>query len=150
MLNFFVFFLFVSLVGQILVKEPAFSWMSTLSEEVKRAIKRSRILFCNGYDFDEFSPGVIISVLEYAVEVGTSVFFDPGPRGKSLLHGSMEEEKALRQFLRMSDVLLLTADEVRCIAFHRMKRHFYSIFPRSLVVACFYIYFQCCHILCCK
>ncbi|XWS76299.1 hypothetical protein CRYUN_Cryun01aG0163800 [Craigia yunnanensis] len=102
-------------------KEPAFSWMSTLSEEVKRAIKRSRILFCNGYDFDEFFPGVLISAVEYAVEVGTSVFFDPGPRGKILLHGSMEEQKALRQFLRMSDVLLLTSDEVRCIAFHRIN-----------------------------
>ena len=50
--------------------------MNTLSEEVKRAIKRSRILFCNGYDFDEFSPGMIISTVEYAAEVGTSVFFD--------------------------------------------------------------------------
>ncbi|XP_022728119.1 fructokinase-1-like [Durio zibethinus] len=96
-------------------KEPAFSWMSTLSEEAKRAIKRSRILFCNGYDFDEFSPGVIISAVDYAAEVGTLVFFDPGPRGKSLLRGSMEEQKALRQFLRMSDVLLLTADEAESL-----------------------------------
>ncbi|XWS36386.1 hypothetical protein CRYUN_Cryun20dG0080900 [Craigia yunnanensis] len=96
-------------------KEPAFSWMNTLSEEVKRAIKRSRILFCNGYDFDEFSPGVIISTVEYAAEVGTSVFFDPGPRGKSLIRGSVEEQKALGQFLRMSDVLLLTADEAESL-----------------------------------
>ncbi|XVF21642.1 hypothetical protein REPUB_Repub12eG0108100 [Reevesia pubescens] len=96
-------------------KEPAFSWMNTLSEEVKRAIKRSRILFCNGYDFDELSPGVIISAVEYAVEVGTSVFFDPGPRGKSLLRGTVEEQKALRQFLRMSDVLLLTYDEAESL-----------------------------------
>ncbi|KAG4133038.1 hypothetical protein ERO13_D08G070250v2 [Gossypium hirsutum] len=76
-------------------KEPAFSWMNTLSEEVKRAIKRSRILFCNGYDFDELSPHMIISAVEYTVEVGTSVFFDPGPRGKSLLSGTVEEQKAL-------------------------------------------------------
>ncbi|XVF71940.1 hypothetical protein PTKIN_Ptkin12aG0080500 [Pterospermum kingtungense] len=96
-------------------KEPAFSWMNTLSEEVKRAIKQSKILFCNGYDFDEFSPGVIISAVEYAVEVGTSVFFDPGPRGKSILHGTMEEQKALRQFLRMSHVLLLTSDEAESL-----------------------------------
>ena len=99
-----------------------------------------RILFCNGYDFDELSPGVIISAVEYAAEVGTSVFFDPGPRGKSLLRGSLEEQKALKQFLSMSDVLLLTADEVRCIAFHRMNGHFYSIFPFSPFVVCFYIY----------
>ncbi|KAK8269644.1 hypothetical protein V6Z11_D11G141800 [Gossypium hirsutum] len=66
-------------------EEPAFSWMSTLSEEVKRGIKRSRILFCNG------------------------------PRGKSLLRGTMEEQKALRHFLRMSDVLLLTSDEAESL-----------------------------------
>ncbi|KAK5811116.1 uncharacterized protein LOC108467813 [Gossypium arboreum] len=96
-------------------KEPAFSWMNTLSEEVKRAIKRSRILFCNGYDFDELSPHMIISAVEYAVEVGTSVFFDPGPRGKSLLSGTAEEQKALKHFLRMSDVLLLTSDEAESL-----------------------------------
>ncbi|KAB2068996.1 hypothetical protein ES319_A08G067800v1 [Gossypium barbadense] len=96
-------------------KEPAFSWMNTLSEEVKRAIKRSRILFCNGYDFDELSPHMIISAVEYAVEVGTSVFFDPGPRGKSLLSGTAEEQKALKHFLRTSDVLLLTSDEAESL-----------------------------------
>ncbi|KAK8487852.1 hypothetical protein V6N13_045977 [Hibiscus sabdariffa] len=95
-------------------KEPAFSWINTPSEEVKRAIKRSRVLFCNGYDFDELSPNVMISAVEYAVEVGTSVFFDPGPRGKSLLSGTMEEQEALRHFLRMSDVLL-TADEAESL-----------------------------------
>ncbi|GKU86351.1 hypothetical protein SLEP1_g887 [Rubroshorea leprosula] len=92
-------------------KEPAFSWISKLSEPVKSAIKHSRILFCNGYDFDEFSPNVLISAVDYAVEVGTSVFFDPGPRGKNLLAGTPEEQKALGHFLRMSDVLLLTSDE---------------------------------------
>ncbi|MFQ6633647.1 hypothetical protein Gotur_010754 [Gossypium turneri] len=96
-------------------EEPAFSWMSTLSEEVKRGIKRSRILFCNGYDFDELCPGLILSAVDYAIEAGTSVFFDPGPRGKSLLRGTVEEQKALRHFLRMSDVLLLTSDEAESL-----------------------------------
>ncbi|GLT45928.1 hypothetical protein SLA2020_197230 [Shorea laevis] len=90
---------------------PAFSWMSKLSDQVKKAIKQSRIIFCNGYDFDEFSPNVLVSSVEYAVKVGTSVFFDPGPRGKSLLTGTPEEQKALSHLLRMSDVLLLTCDE---------------------------------------
>ncbi|GLU03629.1 hypothetical protein SLE2022_208180 [Rubroshorea leprosula] len=90
---------------------PAFSWMSKLSDQVKKAIKQSRIIFCNGYDFDEFSPNVLVSSVEYAVEVGTSVFFDPGPRGKSLLTGTPQEQKALSHLLRMSDVLLLTSDE---------------------------------------
>ena len=93
-------------------KEPAFSWMSELSSEAKMVIKKSKILFCNGYGFDELSPGLIISAIEYAVEVGTSVFFDPGPRGKSLSVGTPEEQKAFRKFLRMSDVLLLTSEEV--------------------------------------
>lgn len=131
-------------------KEPAFSWMSTLSEEVKRAIKQSRILFCNGYDFDEFSPSMIISAVDYAVEVGTSVFFDPGPRGKSLLRGTVDEQKALRHFLRMTDVLLLTSDEVRCIAFQRMTGIFYFIFAFSLICSLLLYLFLCCHISCCK
>uniref|UniRef100_A0A5B7AVN1 Carbohydrate kinase PfkB domain-containing protein n=1 Tax=Davidia involucrata TaxID=16924 RepID=A0A5B7AVN1_DAVIN len=96
-------------------KEPAFSWMSKLSNEVKMAIKNSKVLFCNGYGFDELSPGLIVSALEYAVEVGTSVFFDPGPRGKSLSVGTPEEQRALGKLLRMSDVLLLTSEEAESL-----------------------------------
>ena len=76
------------------------------------AIKQSKILFCNGYGFDELSPSVIVSAVEYAIEVGTAVFFDPGPRGRSLSAGTPEERRALKQLLLMSDVLLLTSDEV--------------------------------------
>ena len=93
-------------------KEPAFSWLGNLSGEVKMAIKRSKILFCNGYGFDELSPGLIVSAVEYAIEVGTAIFFDPGPRGKSLSAGTPEEQRALNQLLVKSDVLLLTSDEV--------------------------------------
>ncbi|KAF5482353.1 hypothetical protein F2P56_002929 [Juglans regia] len=96
-------------------KEPAFSWLSRLSEDVKMAVKKSKILFCNGYGFDELSPKLITSTLEFAVEVGTSIFFDPGPRGKSLCNGTPEEQRALGQFLRMSDVLLLTSDEAEAL-----------------------------------
>lgn len=92
--------------------EPAFSWMNNLSTDVKNAIKQSKILFCNGYGFDELPPGLIVSALEYAVEVGTSIFFDPGPRGKTLATGTPEEQRALAKFLGMSDVLLLTSEEV--------------------------------------
>ncbi|XP_050366741.1 fructokinase-1 [Argentina anserina] len=96
-------------------KEPAFSWLSRLSVPVKAAIKQSKILFCNGYGFDELSPAVIASAVKYAVEVGTSVFFDPGPRGKSLSAGTPEEQGALNLLLRMSDVLLLTSDEAESL-----------------------------------
>ncbi|KAL6968226.1 hypothetical protein U1Q18_034028 [Sarracenia purpurea var. burkii] len=95
--------------------EPAFCWMSELSSEAKMAIKKSKILFCNGYGFDELSPGLIVSALKYAVEVGTSVFFDPGPRGKKLSAGTPEEQKALGEFLKMSDVLLLTSEEAESL-----------------------------------
>lgn len=93
-------------------EDPAFSWMSTLSTEAKMAIRRSKIIFCNGYGFDELPPLLLASALDYAVEVGTSVFFDPGPRGKSLITGTANERKALEKYLRMSDVLLLTSEEV--------------------------------------
>ncbi|KAH6813683.1 pfkB-like carbohydrate kinase family protein [Perilla frutescens var. frutescens] len=95
--------------------EPAFSWMSALSTEAKMAIRRSRIIFCNGYGFDELPPRLLASALDYAVEVGTSVFFDPGPRGKSLSTGTLEERKALEKYLRMSDVLLLTSEEAESL-----------------------------------
>lgn len=95
--------------------EPALSWMNKLAAEVKLAITRSKILFCNGYGFDELSPNLITSALDYSVEVGTSIFFDPGPRGKSLSKGTPEEQRALRKFLQMSDVLLLTSDEAESL-----------------------------------
>lgn len=79
---------------------------------MKAAIKLSKVLFCNGYGFDELSPGLIVSAIQYAIEVGTAIFFDPGPRGKSLSAGTPEEQSALNQFLMLSDVLLLTSDEV--------------------------------------
>lgn len=96
-------------------EEPAFSWMSSLSTEAKMAIRGSKIIFCNGYGFDELPPRLLVSALDYAVEVGTSVFFDPGPRGKSLITGTLEERKALEKYLRMSDVLLLTSEEAESL-----------------------------------
>ncbi|XP_073153690.1 uncharacterized protein [Henckelia pumila] len=95
--------------------EPAFSWMSNLSSGAKKAIRRSKIIFCNGYGFDELSPRLLMSALDYAVEVGTSIFFDPGPRGKSLVVGTPEEQLALDKYLRMSDVLLLTSEEAESL-----------------------------------
>ena len=62
---------------------------------------------------------MITHALEYAVEVGTSVFFDPGPKGKSLAIGTPEEREALAKLLRFSDVLL-TSKEV-CITFTSIK-----------------------------
>ncbi|XP_038898169.1 fructokinase-1 [Benincasa hispida] len=96
-------------------KEPAFSWINELSGEVKMTIRRSKVLFCNGYGFDELSPNLIISIVNYALEVGTSIFFDPGPRGKSLSVGTHDERSALSHFLRMSDALLLTSDEAESL-----------------------------------
>lgn len=96
-------------------KEPAFSWMVKLSTEVKMALKQSKILFCNGYGFDELPPDLILSALEYAAEVGTSIFFDPGPRGKTLANGTPDEQKALDMLLRMSDVLLVTSEEAESL-----------------------------------
>lgn len=98
-------------------KEPAFGWINELSGDVKRAIKRSKVLFCNGYGFDELSPNIIISTVNYALEVGTSIFFDPGPRGKSLSVGTPDERNALGHLLRMSDALLLTSDEVNFLIY---------------------------------
>ncbi|KAG9452579.1 hypothetical protein H6P81_005483 [Aristolochia fimbriata] len=92
-------------------EDPAFSWMTNLSGEVRIAIKQTKIIFCNGYVFDELSPRLISTTVEYAIDVGTAVFFDPGPRGKTLLHGTLEQQRALQILLLKSDVLLLTSEE---------------------------------------
>ncbi|XP_047084655.1 probable fructokinase-5 [Lolium rigidum] len=96
-------------------KEPAFSWIQKLPAETKTAIHHSKILFSNGYAFDEFSPDVIASAIDCAIDAGTSVFFDPGPRGRSLLNGNLDEQRALEHALRLSDVLLLTSDEAESL-----------------------------------
>ncbi|KMT10301.1 hypothetical protein BVRB_5g120550 [Beta vulgaris subsp. vulgaris] len=95
--------------------EPAFSWITDLSRDVKLAIKQSKILVVNGYGFDELSPVFIVSALRYAVEAGTSVFFDPGPKGKSLSTGTTEEQMVFHELLKMSDVVLLTSDEAESL-----------------------------------
>ncbi|XP_019056497.1 PREDICTED: probable fructokinase-4 isoform X2 [Tarenaya hassleriana] len=96
-------------------QEPAFNWITDLSDEVKTAIRQSKVLFCNGYDFDELSPSFITSTIDYATQVGTYIFFDPGPRGNSLANGTPEKQKALVHLLRMSDVLLLTSEEAEAL-----------------------------------
>ncbi|GAA0140239.1 hypothetical protein LIER_01623 [Lithospermum erythrorhizon] len=96
-------------------KEPALSWMTNLSTKVKNSIKQSKILFCNGYGFDDLPPGVFVSAVEYAVEVGTSVFFDPGPRGTRTALGTPEEQRALCKLLQLSNVLLLTMEEAESL-----------------------------------
>jgi len=93
-------------------EEPAFSWIRKLPADIRTVIHHSKILFCNGYAFDEFFPDVIASSIDCAIDSGTAVFFDPGPRGKSLLHGTLDEQRALEHALSLSDVLLLTSDEV--------------------------------------
>ncbi|KAG2554560.1 2-dehydro-3-deoxygluconokinase-like [Panicum virgatum] len=96
-------------------EEPAFSWICKLPADIRTAINHSKILFCNGYAFDEFFPDVIASSINCAIDAGTAVFFDPGPRGKSLLNGTLDEQRALEHALRLSDVLLLTSDEAESL-----------------------------------
>ncbi|KAI4341764.1 hypothetical protein MLD38_026448 [Melastoma candidum] len=96
-------------------KEPTFSRMTHLSSEVKLTIKRSKTIILSGYVFNELSPSLLVSALKYAVEVGSSIFFDPGPCGKSLARGTPEERRTLSMFLQMSDVLLLTEDEAESL-----------------------------------
>jgi hypothetical protein len=55
---------------------------------------------------------VIVSSIDCAIDGGTTVFFDPGPRGRSLSHGNLDEQRALKHALKLSDILLLISDEV--------------------------------------
>ena len=89
--------------------------MTRLSDPIKTAIQQSNILFCNGYAIDELFPDLINSALHCAIGAGTAVFFYPGPRGRTLVHGTPEQRGALELYLRLSDVLLLTLDEVHSL-----------------------------------
>ncbi|XP_024982021.1 uncharacterized protein LOC112518529 isoform X2 [Cynara cardunculus var. scolymus] len=63
--------------------------------------------FCSRADFSK-EPA-------FAWMIGTSIFFDPGPKGKSLAVGTPEEQEALAKLLRLSDVLLLTSEEAELL-----------------------------------
>lgn len=95
--------------------EPAFSWLHKFSGPVEMAIQQSKILFCNGYAFDELIPDLIVSALFCAISARTAVFFDPGPRGRTLFNGTPDQRTALEQFLNLSDVLLFTSDEAESL-----------------------------------
>lgn len=95
--------------------EPAFSWFHKLSGRAEMTIQQSKILFCNGYGFDEFLPDVIVSALFCAIAARSAVFFDPGPRGRTLFHGTLDQRGALEHFLKLSDVLLFTSDEAESL-----------------------------------
>ncbi|KAL6968225.1 hypothetical protein U1Q18_034027 [Sarracenia purpurea var. burkii] len=97
------------------VKEPILSWMSKLANEATMAIKKSKILLCDGYGFEELSPALILCVLGHALEAGTSIFFDPGPRGEKLSAASTQQQYAFAEFLRMSDVILLNSEEAESL-----------------------------------
>ncbi|KAH7424127.1 hypothetical protein KP509_12G091300 [Ceratopteris richardii] len=98
-------------------KDPAFKWMNELPKSAKDVIQRSKVVFFNGFVFDEITPDMIISAVEFANKTGCVVFFDPGPRAKSLFNGSACQKHALQKLLMYSDVLLLTAEEVTCLQY---------------------------------
>ncbi|KAE8660693.1 hypothetical protein F3Y22_tig00116951pilonHSYRG00664 [Hibiscus syriacus] len=101
-------------------KEPAFSWMNTLSEEVKRAIKRSRILFCNGYGFDDLSPDVIVSAVEYAAEVGLTGLADPILAGQELLKKGNHAQWVLVK-MGSKGSILITKSGITCAPAFKVK-----------------------------
>ncbi|MCO5547079.1 hypothetical protein L7F22_000520 [Adiantum nelumboides] len=96
-------------------KDPAFLWIKELPVCAKETIQRSKVLFFNGFLFDEITPDMITSAVDFAHETGCVVFFDPGPRGNSLCKGSASQQHALQKLLTCSDVLLLTADEAKAL-----------------------------------
>ena len=84
-------------------------WIQKHSAESKTAIHHSKTFFNNGYAFDKLFPDVIASSIDCAIDAGTSVFLEHGTRGRSLLHGNLDEQE---HALRLSHVVPLTSDEV--------------------------------------
>jgi hypothetical protein len=56
-------------------KKPAFSWINKLSAKDERTIKHSEVFFINGFVFNEFSHGLIVSTLECARDAQIAIFF---------------------------------------------------------------------------
>eukprot|EP00250_Pteridium_aquilinum_P016743 c23270_g1_i1 orf=701-2221(+) len=96
-------------------KDPAFKWIKELPVCAKEVIQKSKVLFFNGFVFDEITPEMITSTVDFANKTGCVVFFDPGPRGQSLFKGPANQQHALQKLLSFSDVLLLTADEAEAL-----------------------------------
>ncbi|KAJ7558435.1 hypothetical protein O6H91_04G039000 [Diphasiastrum complanatum] len=97
------------------MKDPVFSRIIRLPARIEAVIKGSKALFCNGFVFDELLPATIESAVDCAQTSGSALFFDPGPKGKLLSRGTLEQQAALEKLLRSCDVLLLTADEAEAL-----------------------------------
>ncbi|ONK78711.1 uncharacterized protein A4U43_C02F21640 [Asparagus officinalis] len=94
---------------------PVLGRMTNLPKQAVAEIQQSKILFCDGYVFDEISPDLVVSALNRAIDAGTTIFFDPGPAGKDLATGTPAQKNALDMLLRLTDVLLLTSDEAESL-----------------------------------
>jgi sugar/nucleoside kinase (ribokinase family) len=97
-------------------ENPSLKEIQKLSASAEACIQHSRALFVNGYVFDELAPSVVLAAMRCAQEAGGRVFFDPGPRVYSFFRKSPQHVSVLEELLDVSDVLLLTDDEV-CLSF---------------------------------
>eukprot|EP00850_Spirogloea_muscicola_P006226 SM000029S10521 [mRNA] locus=s29:590887:593262:+ [translate_table: standard] len=92
-------------------ESPAFSRIRELPATVDSIVRRAKALVCNGFVFDELQPATILASISSARAAGCAVFFDPGPRARSLSRGTPQQRDALKRLLCLSNVVLLTADE---------------------------------------
>jgi sugar/nucleoside kinase (ribokinase family) len=72
----------------------------------QKVIPQARAIFTNGYTMrDLLHPGDVLDLLRLGRELGTPIFFDPGPSIEFI------DEQTLSAVLQQSDVLLLTTEE---------------------------------------
>jgi len=94
---------------------PVFLEPSAVTPSAMQQIRDARMLFMNGYAFQECTGEVLEYVCENAIQSGTTTFFDPGPFGVNLMKKSASERKALESVLHRSHVILVTEEEAAAL-----------------------------------
>lgn len=95
---------------------PLLQGIPSLPEAAKESLKQARAVFTNGFIFDELPLNVVTDAISEAIEAGSSVFFDPGPRCFTMLQG--ERRRALDTLMDLSDVVLMTEEESQTVTGH--------------------------------
>lgn len=75
-------------------------------------ILQSKSVFINGFVLDEWTIESAIKIIKFAINSNKATFFDPGPR---IIDEMSKNEKSVYEMLRMSNVILMTEEEMQKI-----------------------------------
>lgn len=95
---------------------PLLQGIDGLPPAATAVLRSSRAIFTNGFIFDELPLHIVQSACSDAIQHGSAVFFDPGPRCHTMLEGGRRQ--ALDVLLDLSTVVLMTEEEAKVVTGH--------------------------------